>query len=128
MARITVFKTPNSKQVASRGFRIKAEDAAPRGIPMVAPNKKGKLTAFRKLKTTENKIIRKTNPANPNGGFDVSSVQYKKKEKLRRNGTLVLKEKSRIDRNYNNPKTSSTQKSKTKLVTRNGREIKAKFK
>ncbi len=126
MTRITVFKTPSRKQVASLGKKIPAEDSAPKNIPMVAPNKRGNLSAFRKVKTTENKITRKPNPANPNGGVDVSAVQTVQKTKLRKNGTVVVKNKSRFERNYNNPRSAQTTVSKTKSVYKNGALVKTK--
>lgn len=108
MAKITVFKTPTTKQVASKGYKIKAEDSAPNGIPMLNRNKNGALMAFRKVKTKDQQIIRKQNPLNPNGGFDVSSIQSKNKVKMKRSGKVITKQVTRSNMNYNNPNTSKT--------------------
>jgi hypothetical protein len=80
--------------------------------------------------TKTSQILRKNNPTNPNGGFDVSAIQTKNKVKRNIfNGNIKVKNKTRIDRNYNNPKTAQTQVSKTKTVYRkDGSEVRSKSK
>lgn len=80
------------------------------------------------MKTKTTTYSKKLNPSNPNGGFDVTKVTDSMKERGGWFGRTVVKTKSKIERNYNNPETASTQVVKTKRVYRNGQEVKSKFK
>ncbi len=99
MAKVTRFTTPTGTTIIKKGPR--------------------------KVKTTESSIIR---TKRPEGGFDLSAVQKTTKVKTRRSGKVIRKEKSRIEENYNNPKTAKTQISRSKFISKNGKQIRSKIK
>ncbi len=77
------------------------------------------------MRKTEITYSKTPNPMNPSG-FDVSKT--KKTTKVSNFfGRTTTKVKTKTENNYNNPATYSTNKTKSKIVSRGGKVIKQKF-